>query len=286
MITQKNPKFVCNFCDFNTSNKKDYTRHLSTQKHMVNAGLSNILPQKTPNHVCECGNKYTYLSGLIKHKKQCENEKNYEKNVQIQNIDTCLVIELLKQNQELQKTIIELSKEKGVITNSNNNSYNKTFNLHFFLNEQCKDAVNITDFVNSIKIQLKDLERVGELGYVQGISEIVINNLEQLDTCKRPIHCSDLKREILYIKDEDQWFKENENKTKLTNVIKKVAHENIKQISNWVKENPDCKESDSKKNDQYMKIVSNSMSGGTKEEQNKNINQIIKNLAKEVVITK
>jgi hypothetical protein len=134
---------------------------------------------------------------------------------------------------------------------------------------------------------LSDLETTGRLGYVAGISNIFLNNLKQLDTHQRPIHCSDLKREVIYIKDEDQWSKEEDEITiKLQNVIKQVANKNIKQIPEWVKQHPNCTDSDSKKNTTYLNIVSNSMSGSTKEEQSKNINQIIKNLVKEVFIKK
>jgi hypothetical protein len=196
-------------------------------------------------------------------------------------------MELLKQNQELQRTIIELSKEKTVVNNfNNNNNNNKTFNLHFFLNEQCKDALNIKDFIDSIKLQLSDLETTGKIGYVEGISKVFIKNLKELDTTKRPIHCSDFKREILYVKDENRWLKENEDKDKLQQAIKEVANKNIKQIIEWTKENPGCYDSNSKNNDKYLKIISNSMSGSSVEEQQKNINKIISNVAKEVIIEK
>jgi hypothetical protein len=147
---------------------------------------------------------------------------------------TNVVLDVVKQNNELTKQIIQLS-SKTNMTNCYNNSNNKTFNLQFFLNEQCKDALNIKDFVESIHLQLSDLENTGKLGYVEGISKIFINNLEQLDTHKRPIHCSDLKREILYIKDEDQWIKEGDDKEKIQKAIKQVANKNIMQITKWHK---------------------------------------------------
>ena len=158
--------------------------------------------------------------------------------------------------------------------------------MQFFLNEQCKDALNISDFVTSIKPQLIDLEKTGRLGYVEGVSRIINKNLNELDTFMRPIHCSDLKRNTLYIKDDNQWQKENENNPILTKAIKYVANENIKQISEWKKVHPDCTDSDSKQNTLYLNIVSNAMSGGTREEQSNNYNKIISNIAKEVVIDK
>ena len=158
--------------------------------------------------------------------------------------------------------------------------------MQFFLNEQCKDALNISDFVDSIKLQLTDLETTGRLGYVEGVSKILIKNLNELDTYSRPIHCSDLKREVLYIKDNDQWTKESDDKPVLKNMIKQVANKNIKQIQAWKDNNPGCCNSDSKKNNQYLNIVMNSMSGGSNEEQTTNISQIMKNVAKVVTIDK
>jgi hypothetical protein len=199
----------------------------------------------------------------------------------------------LNENTEFRKQIVEIiSKQTETINTladkagNVTNSHNKTFNLQVFLNETCKDAVNMTDFVDSIKLQLSDLETTGRLGYVQGISKIFLKNLNGLDNHYRPLHCSDLKREIIYIKDNNEWTKEDDNKHNLQKAIKEVANKNIKQISEWVKINPDCFDSESKLNDTYLKIVSNSMSGSSKEEQIKNIQMIIKNLAKEVVIEK
>ena len=204
------------------------------------------------------------------------------------NDKNALVIHLLKQNTELQHKIIDMA-SKSTITNNTNNSHNttnNTFNLNVFLNETCKDAMNITDFVSSIKMELDDLEHVGRTGYIQGISNILIKNLNNIEQHLRPLHCSDFKREILYIKDNNKWIKDTENKPILTNAIKLIANQNIKQINKWVQQHPDCVKSDSKKNDLYLKIVSNSMNGSTKEESDKNINKIITNVAKNVTINK
>jgi hypothetical protein len=201
-----------------------------------------------------------------------------------------LIEYLIKENAEFKTLIMELvKKENNTLTNINSNnvnSNNKTFNLQFFLNEQCKDALNIGEFVDSIKVQLSDLETVGHIGYVEGVSKILIKNLNELDVVKRPIHCSDLKREVLYIKDDDKWSKENDDKLVIKKAIKDVSNKNIRQINEWTNLNPDCKQSDSKKNDQYLKIVMNSMSGGSNEEQNHNIDKIIKNITKSVIIEK
>ena len=208
---------------------------------------------------------------------------------------------LIKQNAELIKETTEfknimLEKQNIMMdviktgthntTNTNTNSHNKTFNLNFYLNETCKDALNITDFVSSIKVSLTDLENTGRQGYIEGISSIILKHLNNLEQYQRPIHCSDVKREVIYIKDNDKWEKECEEKPILTKAIKVIANENIKKISEWRENNPDCTNSDSKKNNMYLKIVSNSMNGSDKEEGQKNITKIISNVAKETLIQK
>ena len=289
-FTQKNPnQFTCKSCDFFTFNKKDFNRHIKTKKHTSNVSqwFSTEKTQKTP-YQCSCGRLYKDNSGLWRHKKRCN--KIYTDITDINEepsefkITTKMFYDLLKQNNELQKSIIEISKEKPPIINNNCN--NKTFNLQVYLNETCKNAINLTDFVDSIKVQIKDLERVGEKGYAEGISDIFISNLQQLNTHSRPIHCSDSKRETLYIKDAEQWTKDDECKTVLTKAIKQVANKNIKQISEWQKLHPEYSDPESKQNDKYMKIVLNSMSGSTKEESNKNYEKIVKNVIKETIIEK
>jgi hypothetical protein len=292
---ETNCKYTCNKCDFKCSKKGDYTRHLDTLKHNKQ---QNVTLLTLPHFKCECGKLYKERTGLWRHKKKCtDHYNNYEKNnddpeiiidgINIKDKDA-LVIHLLKQNSELQKSLIELTKEKTITNNTtnNNNSHNKTFNLQLFLNETCKDALNIQDFVSSIKLSLDDLEKTGRQGYIEGISNIMFKNLKNLEQHKRPIHCSDLKREVLYIKDNNKWEKEDDDKPILTKAIKVIANENIKQIKGWKEQNPDCTDSDSKKNGLYLKIVSNSMNGTTEEESNKNINKIISNVAKEVTIDK
>jgi hypothetical protein len=309
---QKNPKkpidFICENCNFVSSNRKDYNKHILTKKHIVNVKQSSddhsfnknpIFTQEhisSKNHVCDCGRIYSDNSGLWRHKKKCnkqfsENDSdNNNKNL----TDKDLIMMLINENKDFKqiildqnKTILELSKNNTNITNNTNNSHNKTFNMQIFLNEECKDALNISEFVSSIKVQLEDLETTGRLGYVEGVSRIINKNLNELDQNKRPIHCSDVKREVLYIKNDDQWVKENEtNKPILTKAIKQIASENIKQISEWRKKYPDCTDSESRKNDLYLNIVSNAMSGCTAEEQVANYEKIITKVAKEVTIEK
>ena len=176
----------------------------------------------------------------------------------------------------------------NLLTSNTNNTTNNTnhFNLQFFLNEQCKDALNIMDFINQLQLNTSDLDMVGRVGYSEGISKLFIRGLKELDVFKRPIHCSDLKREVLYVKDKDAWEKDNDEKKKMKNAIKYIAAKNFKQIHKWQEENPESNHYDSKKNDDYNQIILNSMGGATAEEDENNYNKIIRNVAKESVIDK
>jgi hypothetical protein len=309
--------YVCSVCDFKCSYISDWKRHLTRRKHKLSHkksfletfGTEKNEKNESHGYTCDiCSRNYKTKSGLWKHKKICVVEEteiyteadtvNTNTNIIVntEKTHTELIMMLIKENAEFKNIIIEQqNKMMEVIkngTHTTNNLYNthninnKTFNLQFFLNETCKDAMNLMEFVESIKLQLTDLERVGQIGYVEGISKVFINNLKDIDYTKRPIHCSDEKRETIYIKDENQWTKDDENKTGLTKAIKHVANKNIKMIPEWTKENPDYNDSASKTNDKYFKLVFNSMSGSTKEEANKNYEKIVKNIIKETVIEK
>ena len=289
-------KFVCKKCDYKCCKQSDYDKHILTLKHKKDDAEDILDDAKLAiQHFCECGKEYKHRQGLWKHKRTCQGSKVIEdlneNNKPDQPNKDNLIEYLIKENSEFKTLIMELIKKDNIsnvsnISNNTINSNNKTFNLQFFLNEQCKDALNIGEFVDSIKVQLTDLENTGRLGYVEGVSKILIKNLNDLDVVKRPIHCSDLKREVLYIKDDNKWLKENEDKLVIKKAIKDVANKNIRQITEWTSLNPDCKQSDSKKNNQYLNIVMNSMSGGSNEEQSSNIEKIIKNITKSVIIEK
>jgi len=220
-------------------------------------------------------------------------------------INTDIVLNLFKQNKELQDFLVEQNKilvdmaskqvsqthihPQYTVTNttmshSNNTNSNNKFNLNFFLNETCKDAMNIMDFVNSLKLQLSDLENVGNVGYIEGISSIILKNLKELDVSKRPMHCSDLKRETMYVKDEDKWEKEDSENKRLKKAIKYVANKNFQLIPEWKKKYPDCVYSDSTTSDQYNRLLIESVGG--KFDKDINENRIIKKIAKEVFIDK
>jgi hypothetical protein len=278
------PKFECSFCDFKCYMKCDWERHIIRPKHINNAKWKpEEIKKLKKTYICDCGKIFITNSGLWKHKKVC-NQINYEINSNNSDpTDKELIVMLLKQNSQLIEQNVELTKN-GInnTTNSHNtNSLNKTFNLQFFLNETCKDAMNIMDFVDSIKLQLTDLEKVGEIGYVEGISNIITTNLKALDVTQRPIHCTDKKRETLYIKDEDKWEKENEEKNKIRKVIKKVANKNIRLLQKFKEVHPDCGKSTSKFSDQYNKIIIESMDTNKENE-----DKIIKNISQNVTIDK
>jgi hypothetical protein len=289
-------KFYCDKCDYDTSKKSSYDDHLLSAKHQKRT-FGNILSAKfCPDaHVttimCKiCSKLFKSRSGLWKHNKTCMDKiETPIDSSQLQlftDIVKTTVIEVMKSG--LVHNNINNSHDNPIVNNSHNtsNSHNKTFNLSVYLNETCKDAINIGDFVSSIKVQLEDLEHTGRVGYVEGVSNIIIKNLNNLENHMRPLHCSDFKREVLYIKNNNEWTKETDSKPILTKAIKTIANENIKKISAWKQEYPDCTLSDSKKNNLYLKIVSNSMNGLTKEEGDHNINKIISNIAKETIIQK
>ena len=299
---QKSSHFVCEKCSFETSRKSQFDRHLLTSKHTRITKDNKMDNKKVPNiYSCICGNKYNYLSGLCKHKKKCSflNNNQEEKEEYVNNDTqalTKLVLEVVKsnnelqkQNQEFQQKMIESFQEvcknstnNNSITNSNINSHNKTFNLQFFLNETCKNAMNISDFVDSIKLQLSDLENVAKIGYVEGLSKIIIKNLKALDVTERPVHCSDSKRDTMYVKDEDKWEKENENNHKVLKAIEDIANKNSKMVKEWKIKNPECSSSKSFKADVYSHIMIQAVCSNN----DANNNKILKKIAKEVTIDK
>ena len=317
-------KFTCNNCHVFCSKKNDWDRHLTTSKHKRNCGMEMEQKKIPENFTCKCGKIYSTKSGLWKHNKTCkfettafEQEAHTEQNIFLKvfdkapndlNILTNLVLEVIKNNSELQKQTNELFKQNGEfqkqtnelqkqmfevckngkVTNSTINSHNnnKTFNLQFFLNEQCKDAMNIMDFVNTFQLQLSDFERIGEVGYVEGISTIVMDKLNQMDVYKRPIHCSDAKRETMHVKDNGVWTKDTTANDKIRLALKHITKKNTDMIRPWLNAHPGVLNSEHKLNDKYQEMFIEAM-GGRK---NKNIKEgedkIIKKISKMVLIDK
>ena len=284
-FTYKKPlEFSCEKCDFITCNKKDYNRHLQTKKHL-SIDFQGKTPQKT-HYDCSCGKSYKDYSGLWRHKKKCP-KINVNLNDTIEDVDISdkdLILTLIQQNNELQKQMLEVIKN-GTHNTNISNSNNKTFNLQLFLNETCKDAMNIMEFVDSIKIQLCDIESIGELGFVNGMSKLIIKNLNALAENMRPVHCNDPKRDSLYVKDANVWEKEDSDNKKIKKAIKYISHKNICAIPEWKAKYPDCIYSHSKKSDQYNHIVIEAM-GGSGDNDAEKADKIVKKIAKEVIIDK
>jgi hypothetical protein len=307
-ITPITPKiYICKGCDFICYKNSDYIRHNNTAKHeRLTRRLTGLITKTAQENtevvkkcVCYCGKEYKHMSSLCKHKRNCNisnPNKIIKKTKPIKTDENIIntIMEVVKQNNEFKELLIEQNKQiielssKSTTTNNNttNNTTNNNFNLNFFLNETCKDALNITDFVNQLQVGINELEETGRLGYAAGISKIFINGLKQLDINQRPVHCSDLKRETIYIKDENLWAKEDVENPKLTNAIRDVANKNIQQISVWTDKHPEYMNSSSRCSDRYMKIVVEAMSGSTPEESDKNYKKIARNITKESVINK
>lgn len=299
--------FYCEKCDYKCFKQYNWDRHLVTSKH-TKEPIGNTFGAKEQKgalpvnyiHICSyCEQSFKTNSGIWKHSKKCNKQPSLtdvkDNNVLqefIMEQNKQLIDQLSQQNKQLieqNKQLIQLSHSNTIgtmnntINNTNTNTNNK-FNINVFLNETCKDAINLTDFVNQITLSIEDLEETSKVGYAEGISNVIIRNLKDIGYKERPIHCNDYKREVLYIKDDNQWIKDD--KEKLTNAIKIVANKNIKQIANWQKANPEYNNPESKQNDKYMKMLCEVMSGSSKEEQQKNYNKIIKNISKQVLIDK
>ena len=306
--------YYCDLCDFKCCKYSNFKIHNNTLKHLKNKNDNkmiindNYLMPKMPKNSlfsCSCGNTYKYQSGLSRHKKKCDT-KNQPENItidiedpeptektvpEISNFSSDLILELLKQNHEFKellieqnKQIIEISKDRSITNNITQNNNNK-FNLNVFLNETCKDALNLNEFLESLILSLTDFENFGPLGYCGGISNILIKGLNKLDISKRPIHCSDLKREVIHVKNNDTWHKDD-NKEQMIKAIKAIEHKNVKQMSLWAKANPEYKDPNHKKSDLYTKLIDQSLGETDKEKAQKNYNKIIRSVAKEILVEK
>ena len=299
--------FYCKICDYSTSDKRDYTKHILTAKHERLTNADKKSEQKSiKKFICECGKSYMQRQSLFKHKKKCtyieEEEKEeavIEKKEEDPDYKELLIKAMTQMSEQQTQAMTQISKQQTQLaeqqkqiaeimplignnntTNSNNNTTNN-FNLNFFLNETCKDALNITDFINSLQIQLKDLEYTADNGHIKGITNIFQRALSNMEVTKRPMHCTDLKRETLYIKDNNEWNRDDE-KDKIKDTILQIKHKNAMNLVEWIDEYPEHENIDSKEFDMYMKMTSNCM-GHVDESDN---NKIVKNILKEVMIDK
>ncbi len=308
---QKNPKkYLCKDCDFVSSNKKDYSRHLLTAKHrmIVNDRKKNPLPYM--QFVCECGKSYKYDSGYYRHRKTCYFAKDsdedseddlksesilniiqqnqefkellYEQSKQLQDTHKQL-IKSNEQNINMQMKLLETFKDGKTINNTTNN--NQKFNLNFFLNTTCKDAMNMSEFIENINIDFKDTENIGKNGYVVGMTDMILSRIKDLDVTKRPLHCTDLKRETLYIKDNDEWSKDTPDNQKLRNMVTIVAKQNYVKVPLWREHNPECKDWNNPKYSFCIDMMKNIL-GDLGADQVRLDNKVIKNISKHILVDK
>jgi hypothetical protein len=322
--TQKSPNYCCETCHYKSDNKKDYNKHIFTDKHKKLVSLTPDNYHSNSGYICELCNKgYSSRVGLWYHKKKCMEVKDITLTVNEQsigcvldkkpeednkisitnNIPMDLILEVIKQSKEIQNVLVEQNKElqaklleqnkqlielakKPTMVNYNNNNNNNQFNLNFFLNETCKNAMNIQDFISSIKLTTQDFETTGRIGFVDGISRIFINELKRLEVERRPLHCTDVKRETVYVKDNDTWEKENLEKKKLKWAINSIAQLNLNQVQQWQQEYPECKENNTSANTKFNEMAMVALGGFGDEQIKKFDDKIMKNVLKEVVITK
>ncbi len=285
-MTPKNAEiFHCVPCDYKCCKQSEYNRHKISAKHQ---NRTNLNENDANKFICKiCKKMYKARNSLWYHEQKCKphNENTTCETTELKEIMNYLI----KENSDLKTMMLDVVKNSNTIIYNNNinnsNNNNKSFNLNLFLNETCKDAMNITDFINSIKLQLSDLEKVGEVGYIDGITNIIVKNLKGLDVTQRPIHCTDSKREVLYVKDENKWEKENEENKKIRKAIKHIAYKNTCLLKSFREKHPDCGKSESKYSDQYNKLIIEAM-GGKGDDDLEKEDKIIKKIAKEVVLEK
>ena len=321
-ISKNSQILHCDKCDYKCSKESDWKKHISTDKHK----MADKYLRVSQSFQCLCGKKYSHRQSLYKHKCSCKfvvgnDTLNEEIDINLTQMQPVTIdqmtslltpemfVTLLQQNKELQVMVLNQSKDCQQIlieqnnkllellqnsgshynncsNNNINNSNNNTFNLQFFLNETCKNAINMSEFIQNIKISLEDLEETGRVGYAEGISKLFIKNLNNLEIKDRPIHCSDSKRDTLYIKNENVWTKDDDDNKILTNAIREVSKKNSMQISEWRKKYPKYNDPESRESDNYQKMIFNTMPGSSKEECDKNYIKIAKNIAKKVIIEK
>src|SRR6056300_1215830 len=282
--------FTCRCCNYNTVRESQYIRHLNTAKHQMITNDNKFSSKKFSRLICiNCSKEFRYRSGLSRHKQKCTRiiQESVEKIPQngVNSDIVTTMLQLIKQNQEFKELIVELSK-KDTTTNNNNtiNNNHQKFNLNFFLNDTCKDAMNMSEFIENIDVNFKDIENIGRDSYVTGMTNMILSRIKNLEVTKRPMHCTDLKRETIYIKDNNVWEKDNDN-TKLHSMIQCIAHKNYAILPAWRDKNPDCLDSDTSKFDFCIKMMTNLL-GDAGEGQVKLDNKVIRNLSKHINVDK
>jgi hypothetical protein len=302
--------FLCNNCNFVCSKQSNYDKHVSTLKHKIRTN-TNEYEQKNAekkSYDCQCGKSYKHASSLWNHKAKCDFSQNNsdENHDEISNNQlqiavekpeiTQIILELVRENKELKtmlveqhKTMIELSQKPIITNNSNNthtNSHNKQFNLNFFLNEQCKNAINLSEFVENVKLGISELENVADIGYVDGVTQIFMNGLKDMDIYKRPLHCTDIKREIMHVRENNTWIKDTPDQAKIKSAIRRIAFRNIQQISEWNKQHPDSQILDTADFNRAFQIMRESLGDTCPGGVEKNNEKVARNIIKAVYVDK
>lgn len=325
MDNEKTPKndnnYYCENCDFACSKKSDYARHLSTAKHKKHEMDNEKEPKNAAPYMCSCGNEYKHASGLSKHKKKCtyiQNSAKKETEEFSEDIPKPTMedyLKLMKQNTELHEVVkqsneiikqqsglvqqqientaettkqhTEIMKEAiDTVKNAKGNTINNNININFFLNDTCKDAMNIADFIDTLKIGMGDLDNFGKGGFIEGVSNVIIKRLNELEVAERPIHCTDLKRKSLYLKDKDTWNKEEPGMNNMKKMIDSVRHKNMMKLPEWQEENPSSKVLTTLKNREYINIANKVMGGGTDAEDEHNYKSIINKVSGAAILSK
>lgn len=299
MANQKVPKssnkFFCKACDYTTERESQFNRHILTDKHK-RLTMANEKVPKSSKHLCECGKEYVHASSLSKHRKVCTvsiKESFLEEKQENSSNDAMLNMfsKMMKENEELRNLMAEQNEKivdvmenskPSMTTNNNIINNNQKVNINMFLNNNCKDAINFADFIDRIEVSQNDLENNAHMGFIEGISKIFMDNLKQLSVFERPIHCTDLKREIMYIKDEDKWQKEDDDH-KLNSAIQEVSRKSVNALKSWKETNPDYEDADSAFSNKCLAIQQQSIAGTNREQY---YPKIIKNVAKELIVDK
>ena len=303
-------KYYCEKCNFTCSKKSDYTRHLSTAKHKKQEMDNEKAPKNATPYMCLCGNEYKHASGLSKHKKKCTYIQNSSKKeteevsedmskptmenylkLMKQNTELHEVVkqsnEIIKQQSELVKQQSEMTMEAiDTVKNAKGNTINNNISINFFLNDKCKDAMNIADFIDTLKISMGDLDNFGKGGFIEGVSNVIIKRLNELEVEERPIHCTDVKRKSLYLKDKDTWNKEDAEMNNMKKMIDTVRHKNMMKLPEWQEEHPSSKDISTSKNREYINIANKVMGGATDAEDEHNYKSIISKVSNATILTK
>ena len=307
---EKKRNFYCKECLYKCSKKSVFDKHLLTLKHRR---MTHDDAKISAAFRCDCGKEFKYRQGLHRHKQNCSKKCS---NSQKQDPTSNIVLSLLKDNNDFKNIIIQQQEDRAnlqkeslfqqekiaelqsqlitivknqtnVINQTNITNYNnQRFNLNIFLNEECKNAMNIEDFIESLELEPSDIAETGRLGYVEGISRIFMNKLNQLDVYNRPLHCTDLKRETIYIKEDNKWEKDNDRKDKLQRIVEQVAEKNYEQLPMWQQQNPKHLVSNTEECEEFMDIACNALGGGSDEETTRFRSRIMRNILKEITIDK